>query len=64
MPPAERPPTAAAGGHPGAPNVLYVVFEDASIAAWDAFGGLIDMPNMKRLAGCATRSGTRPPFPP
>ena len=44
MPPAERPPTAAAGGHPGAPNVLYVVFEDASIAAWDAFGGLIDMP--------------------
>jgi arylsulfatase A-like enzyme len=55
MPPAERPPTAAAGGHPGAPNVLYVVFEDASIAAWDAFGGLIDMPNMKRLAARGLR---------
>ena len=55
MPPAERPPTAAAGGRPGAPNVLYVVFEDASIAAWDAFGGLIDMPNMKRLAARGLR---------
>jgi arylsulfatase A-like enzyme len=50
MPPGGSVPDAAAGGHPGPPNVLYVVFEDASIATWDAFGGLIDMPNMKLSA--------------
>ena len=44
MPPGGSAPAAAAGSRPGAPNVLYVVFDDASIAAWDAFGGLIDMP--------------------
>jgi arylsulfatase A-like enzyme len=55
MPAAGRAPTAAAGGRLGAPNVLYVVFEDASIATWDAFGGLIDMPNMKRLAARGLR---------
>ena len=55
MPPGGSLPDAAAGGHPGPPNVLYVVFEDVSIAAWDAFGGLIDMPNMKRLAARGLR---------
>ena len=55
MPPAGNDATAAAGGHVGAPNVLYVIWEDASIAAWDAFGGLIDMPNMKRLAARGVR---------
>ena len=55
MPPGGSAPDAAADGHPGAPNVLYVVFEDASIAAWDAFGGLIDMPNMRRLAARGLR---------
>jgi arylsulfatase A-like enzyme len=55
MPPAGRDATADAGGHPGRPNVLYVVWEDASIAAWDAFGGLIEMPNMKRLAARGLR---------
>ena len=55
-PPGGSAPAAAAGGHPErAPNVLYVVFEDASIATWDAFGGLIDMPNMRRLAARGLR---------
>jgi arylsulfatase A-like enzyme len=47
--------TAAVRAHPGPPNVLYMVWEDASIAAWDAFGGLIEMPNMKRLAAQGLR---------
>lgn len=34
----------------GTPNVLYVVWDDASIATWDAFGGLIETPNMQWLA--------------
>lgn len=34
----------------GAPNVLYIVWDDTGIAAWDTFGGLIEMPNMKRIA--------------
>jgi arylsulfatase A-like enzyme len=37
------------------PNVLYVAWDDASIAAWDAFGGLIETPNMKRLAARGLR---------
>lgn len=41
-----QPPTAKEG----APNVLYVVWDDTGIAAWDIFGGIIEMPNMKRLA--------------
>ena len=32
-----------------------MLFEDASIATWDAFGGLIDMPNMRRLAARGLR---------
>lgn len=34
----------------GVPNVLYIVWDDTGIAAWDVFGGLIEMPNMKRIA--------------
>ena len=30
--------------------MLYIVWDDTGIAAWDIFGGLIEMPNMKRLA--------------
>jgi arylsulfatase A-like enzyme len=37
------------------PNVVYVVWDDASIAGWDAFGGLIETPNMKRLAARGLR---------
>ncbi len=41
-----QPPQAKAGS----PNVLYIVWDDTGIAAWDAFGGLIEMPNTKRIA--------------
>ena len=34
----------------GAPNVLYIVWDDTGIGAWDIFGGLIEMPNMKRIS--------------
>src|SRR6476619_1006357 len=34
----------------GAPNVLYLVWDDTGIATWDCFGGLVDMPNMSRIA--------------
>jgi arylsulfatase len=33
-----------------APNVLYIVWDDTGIAAWDIYGGMIEMPNMKRIA--------------
>jgi arylsulfatase A-like enzyme len=42
-------------GRRAGPNVLYVVWDDASIAEWDAFGGLIETPNMKRLAARGLR---------
>ncbi|WP_329539866.1 arylsulfatase [Streptomyces sp. NBC_01358] len=35
---------------PGAPNVLYIVWDDMGFGAWDLYGGLIEMPNMKRIA--------------
>lgn len=34
----------------GSPNVLYLVWDDTGIAAWDIYGGLIEMPNMKRIS--------------
>ncbi|HEU4362512.1 MAG TPA: arylsulfatase [Mycobacterium sp.] len=34
----------------GAPNVLYIVWDDTGIATWDCFGGLVEMPAMSRLA--------------
>jgi arylsulfatase A-like enzyme len=37
------------------PNVLYLVWDDARIATWNAFGGLIDTPSMKWLAGHGLR---------
>jgi arylsulfatase A-like enzyme len=37
------------------PNVLYLVWDDARIASWNAFGGLIDTPSMKWLAGRGLR---------
>ncbi len=33
-----------------APNVLYVVFDDVGFAAMEPYGGLIDTPNVKRIA--------------
>ena len=39
----------------GAPNVLYLLWDDTGIATWDCFGGLVDMPNMKRIADRGVR---------
>ncbi|MDG3009492.1 arylsulfatase [Rhodococcus sp. D2-41] len=32
------------------PNVLYIVMDDTGFGAWDHYGGLIKMPNLKRIA--------------
>ena len=40
------PPRAPAG----APNVLIVLYDDTGLAAWEPFGGRIEMPTLKRLA--------------
>jgi arylsulfatase A-like enzyme len=34
----------------GSPNVVYLLWDDTGIATWDIFGGLVEMPNMKRIA--------------
>ena len=34
----------------GAPNVLVVLYDDTGLAAWEPFGGRIEMPTLKRLA--------------
>lgn len=44
-------PRAAAG----APNVLYLVWDDVGIATWDCFGGLVEMPAMSRIAAAGVR---------
>lgn len=33
----------------GAPNVLYVIWDDTGYGAWDLYGGLVEMPNMRRM---------------
>ncbi len=43
-------PYAAPTAPQGAPNVLYLVWDDTGIATWDCFGGLVDMPAMSRIA--------------
>jgi arylsulfatase A-like enzyme len=37
------------------PNVLYLVWDDAGIATWNAFGGLVDTPCLKWLAARGLR---------
>lgn len=39
----------------GSPNVLFIVLDDTGIAAWDTFGGLIQMPTLNRLAKMGLR---------
>jgi arylsulfatase A-like enzyme len=39
----------------GAPNVLMIVWDDVGMAAWDTFGGLIEMPAMNRIADMGLR---------
>ncbi|QCQ90375.1 arylsulfatase [Rhodococcus sp. SGAir0479] len=34
----------------GAPNVLYLVWDDTGIGTWDFYGGLVEMPNLRRIA--------------
>ncbi|MFA4083710.1 arylsulfatase [Mycobacteroides salmoniphilum] len=43
-------PYAAPTAPEGAPNVLYLVWDDTGIATWDCFGGLVVMPAMSRIA--------------
>ncbi|MGV0834169.1 sulfatase-like hydrolase/transferase [Mycolicibacterium thermoresistibile] len=43
-------PFAAPTAPEGAPNVLYLVWDDVGIATWDCFGGLVEMPTMSRIA--------------
>ncbi len=43
-------PFAAPTAPEGAPNVLYLVWDDTGIATWDCFGGLVEMPAMSRIA--------------
>ncbi len=34
----------------GAPNVLFVLYDDTGLAAWSPFGGRIQMPTLQKLA--------------
>jgi len=34
----------------GAPNVLFILYDDTGLAAWSPYGGAINMPNMDKLA--------------
>ena len=46
-----QPPQAAEGS----PNVLFIVIDDTGIAAWDTFGGQIEMPTLNRIAQLGLR---------
>ena len=48
-------PYAAPVAPADAPNVLYLVWDDTGIATWDCFGGLVDMPAMRRIADKGVR---------
>src|SRR6195256_6953024 len=48
-------PYAAPTAPKDAPNVLYLVWDDTGIATWDCFGGLVDMPAMRRIADRGVR---------
>jgi arylsulfatase A-like enzyme len=34
----------------GAPNILFVLYDDTGLAAWSPYGGKIDMPTLQKLA--------------
>ncbi len=40
---------------PGAPNVLYLLWDDIGIATWDCYGGLVEMPTINRIADRGVR---------
>jgi len=33
----------------GSPNVVILLWDDTGLATWDFYGGLVEMPNMKRI---------------
>ena len=35
---------------PGAPNILFVLYDDTGLAAWSTYGGRINMPTLDQLA--------------
>lgn len=39
----------------GAPNVLFVVWDDIGFGTWDLYGGLVEMPAMRRIADRGVR---------
>ena len=39
----------------GAPNILYIVWDDVGFGAFDCYGGLVETPNMTRLARLGLR---------
>jgi len=34
----------------GAPNILFILYDDTGLAAWSPYGGRVNMPTMQRLA--------------
>ena len=40
---------------PGTPNVVYVVLDDVGFGALGCYGGLIDTPNIDRIAAAGRR---------
>ncbi|MFT3855915.1 MAG: arylsulfatase [Ilumatobacteraceae bacterium] len=40
---------------PGAPNVIWILIDDAGFGATSAFGGLVETPNIERLANAGLR---------
>ncbi len=39
----------------GAPNILYIVWDDVGFGCFDCYGGLVETPNMTRLANMGLR---------
>lgn len=39
----------------GAPNVLYLLWDDIGFATWDCYGGLVEMPTINRIADRGVR---------
>ena len=47
---ADWEPYSLARAPKGAPNVLFVLYDDTGLAAWSPFGGRIHMPTLQKLA--------------
>ena len=55
----------------GAPNVLFILYDDTGLAMWSPFGGRVNMPTLQKLADNGlmysqwhTTACARPPAPP